>query len=430
MRKKIYGLRLLFLLCMGCCFIGCAKEEAPQPEEVTIQSTYVETLPDSLDEAIVVSVSEKKKEICFYNLVVGKNYTLTYDGTTTIKNVFGDELVPAQLSEGDMVRVTFIKEEKKAKSLQLLEGVTTYHEVDVFDINKAALTMEFKGERYEILENCAVLSGGKQIQLEEIHSADRLKIVAGDHMVYGITVEKGHGYVRLSGHEAFEGGWVEIGQAVITEVTEEMLLVVPEGAYTFYISHDGVAGSKEIVVNRDEETVVDVSDLETEKIKKSGKIIFTITPSEAELYVDGELTDYSQEVEMDYGIHQIKVKAEGYSTVSQYIKVGSPTANINIDLDKSDGKETNQDEDNSISGNSTSNITSASNYRVYIDAPKGAELYLDGTYVGVVPTNFAKKEGSYVISLRKDGYQTRSYTLQIDGEKKDVSYSFSDLRAQ
>ena len=40
---------------------------------------------------------------------------------------------------------------------------------------------------------------------------------------------------------------------------------------------------------------------------------------------------------------------------------------------------------------------------------------------------FAKKEGTYVVSLRRDGYQTRSYTLQIDTSEKDVRYSFSDL---
>ena len=436
MKKKIYPqMLLLIMLVMGALFTGCSKE-TPQPEaeEVTIESTYVEALPDSLDEAIIMSVSEGKKEIKFYNLVKGRTYTLTYDGTTTMKNRFGDELVVGQLSEGDMVRVTFFKEEKRVKSIQLMESVETYQAVDVFEINKAAQTMEFKGEQYNLHENCLVLSAGKQIQLEEIHAADCLKVVAADHKIYGITVEKGHGYVRLSGHESFVGGWIEVGQAVITEVSDEMLLVVPEGTYTLYISHDGVAGSKEIVVTRDKETLVDVSDLQTEKIKKTGKIIFTITPTDAELYIDGEETDYSKEVELDYGIHQIKVKAEGYSTLTQYIKVGEPTATLNIKLEESDGKEEDEDDeekkDESVSGNSVSNVTSPSDHRVYIDAPTGAELYLDGSYVGVVPTNFAKKAGTYVISLRKEGYQTRSYTLQIDDAKKDVSYSFSDLTAE
>lgn len=433
MKKKNYRWRLLLLILMGCLMVGCSKE-TPQPEaeEVTIESTYVETLADSLDEAIIVSVSEGKKEIKFYNLVKGRTYTLTYDGTTGMKNRFGDEIVPGQLAEGDMVRVTFIKDEKRIKSIQLLETVDTYQAVDLFEINKAAQTMEFKGEQYNLHENCLVLSQGKSIQLEEIHPTDRLKIVAADHKVYGITIEKGHGYVRLSGHEAFVGGWIEVGQAVITEVSEEMLLVVPEGSYTLYISHDGVAGSKEVLVKRGEEALVDVADLQTEKIKKTGKIIFTITPTDAELYIDGELTDYSSEVELDYGIHQIRIKAEGYGTLKQYIKVGEPTATLNIKLEEAkEGEEDEaEEEEESVSGNSVSNATSPSDYRVYIDAPVGAELYLDGSYIGVVPTNFAKKAGTYVISLRKEGYQTRSYTLQVDDSNKDVSYSFSNLTAE
>ncbi len=436
MKKMNYRWLLLLLILMGCLMVGCSKE-TPQPEaeEVIIESTYVETLADSLDEAIIMSVSESKKEIKFYNLVKGRTYTLNYDGTTGMKNRFGDEIVPGQLAEGDMVRVTFIKDEKRIKSIQLLETVDTYQDIDLFEINKAAQTMEFKGEQYNLHENCLVLSQGKSIQLEEIHATDRLKIVAADHKVYGITIEKGHGYVRLSGHEAFVGGWIEVGQAVITEVSEEMLLVVPEGTYTLYISHKGVAGSKEVVVKRGEEVLVDVADLQTEKIKKTGKIIFTITPTDAELYIDGELTDYSSEVELDYGIHQIKIKAEGYSTLKQYIKVGEPSATLNIKLEEAeegeeDEDETEEEKDESVSGNSVSNVTSPSDHRVYIDAPVGAELYLDGSYVGIVPTNFAKKAGTYVISLRKEGYQTRSYTLQVDDAKKDVSYSFSDLTAE
>lgn len=430
--KKGTGKFVLFLILAGFLLVGCQSAQQvseTEEEQVLIQSTYKETLADSLDEAIIMSVNEEKKQIRFYNLTLGRTYTLDYNGATGMKNRFGDEIVAGQLAEGDMVRVTFIKDEKLAKSLQLLDDVATSTNVELFDINKAAYTMNFGGELYSLHKNVLVLSNGKQIQLEEINPADSLKIVAKDHQVYGITVEKGHGYLRLSGHEAFVGGWVEIGQTVITKVEEEMLLVVPEGEYTLYISKDGVAGSKEISVSRDEETQVDLSDLQTEKIKKTGKIIFTITPVTAELYIDNELTDYSQEVELDYGIHQIKVTAEGYSTLTQYIKVAEPMATLNVKLEESDGED---EENNStaVSSNSVSTTTAASDYRVYIDAPVGAELYLDGSYVGIVPVNFAKKTGTCIISLRKDGYQTRSYTLQIDDSEKDVSYSFSELLAQ
>ena len=54
-------------------------------------------------------------------------------------------------------------------------------------------------------------------------------------------------------------------------------------------------------------------------------------------------------------------------------------------------------------------------------------MYLDGNYIGIAPVSFAKEVGNYVITLRKTGYQTRSYTVQIDDEDRDVNYSFADL---
>ena len=72
-------------------------------------------------------------------------------------------------------------------------------------------------------------------------------------------------------------------------------------------------------------------------------------------------------------------------------------------------------------------VSSTSKYKVYIDAPEGVEAYIDGNYVGITPVSFNKTAGSYVVTLRKTGYQTRSYTLQIDDEEKDVNYSFTEL---
>ena len=71
-----------------------------------------------------MSVDEEKSQIQFYNLTIGRTYTLSYDGTTGMKNKFGDEMVAGQFASGDMVRVTFIKDQKAAKSLQLLDSVS------------------------------------------------------------------------------------------------------------------------------------------------------------------------------------------------------------------------------------------------------------------------------------------------------------------
>lgn len=437
MNKRVIYPLLLLLLCSFLLF-GCSKEEGNsmiEAEDVdTIESTYVEPLADSLDECMIVEVNSEEGKIRFYNLEVARTYTLTYNTATSMKNRFGDELVSGQLAPGDMVSVTFYKEKKLLKSLQQLSDIEVDSQIVDFEINSVAKTMTFLGEQYKIAKNAMVLSKGNLLELNEIHAEDTLKVVSRDHEIFGITVEKGHGYVRLSGQDFFVDGFVEIGQALIKKVTAEMLLVVPEGQYTLFISKDGVSGTEEISVKAGEETPVDVSKFAVTDEKKVGKIIFTITPSDATLYIDGTETDYDEPVEMTCGIHQIRVKAEGYKTLTRYIKVGQSTANLNLEMELRNSKDKDEEEeeeedtiiDPSVSGNTIS-VSGPSDYRVYIDAPVGAELYVDGNYVGVIPTNFAKKQGTFVVSLRRDGYQNRSYTLQIGSENKDVRYSFSNL---
>ena len=84
-----------------------------------------------------------------------------------------------------------------------------------------------------------------------------------------------------------------------------------------------------------------------------------------------------------------------------------------------------KNKNDAVSENETSGSTTG--YKVLIEAPKGAEVYVDGNYVGIIPTSFPKKSGTCEVTIRKSGYKTRSYTLKVDDEDKDVSYSFSEL---
>ena len=55
-------------------------------------------------------------------------------------------------------------------------------------------------------------------------------------------------------------------------------------------------------------------------------------------------------------------------------------------------------------------------------------MYIDGIYVGIAPVVFIKPEaGSHVVTLSKNGYKTKSYTVSVYGDERDVTLSFSDL---
>ena len=62
-----------------------------------------------------------------------------------------------------------------------------------------------------------------------------------------------------------------------------------------------------------------------------------------------------------------------------------------------------------------------------ISTTGGAEVYVDGSYVGVAPASFTKVSGKHEITLRLAEYLTRTYTIGIDNSKKDEVFSFADL---
>ena len=419
------------LLLMGC---SGTEETVLQTEDSELAEAYELEKADSLDYAAIVKIDEKNQAITYKNVASGRNYTLSYNGATSMKNRFDEEIVVGQLREGDMVQVTFLKNKKLARKVLLDKTCNIMEEIDDFSINRAASTMMIAGQQYELSKSLAVLSEKEEVGLMDINDADMLRAHVVDHTVHSLVIDKGHGYIRLVNDEYFIGGFIEVGQDIIKPVTEGMLLAVPEGTYKVLITNKGYGGEKEVTVERNKETQIDVGDLKGE-IVKMGKILFLITPDDAKLSIDGKEVDYSKPVELEYGIHQIVLKADGYATLTKYIKVGQELANIEITMEA--GESTSSSEEEGASeGQNTGNSSVSSNspvspslskYSVYIDAPKGAELYLDGSYVGVVPASFTKESGNHTITLRKDGYQTRSYSIQIDDEEKDVTYSFSDL---
>ena len=65
---------------------------------------------------------------------------------------------------------------------------------------------------------------------------------------------------------------------------------------------------------------------------------------------------------------------------------------------------------------------------MYIDSPEDAEIYIDGIYVGISPTIVTKPAaGAHVVTLSRNGYVTKSYTISVAADDKDVTLSFSEL---
>ncbi|MCR5716974.1 MAG: PEGA domain-containing protein [Lachnospiraceae bacterium] len=391
---------------------------------------------DSADTAIITAIDQTAKTITLYNPEHDKSYTLTYSGISCFYDKYGNGISSTQLQAGEIVDLTFYKAGKRLNTMQRSPDAWNYAEWTNFEINSYGNQISIGSALYTLPANVKVLSLGEEITLEDLDAQDQVSIYGMDSKVYSIVVERGHGYLRLENDTFFYDGWIEVGTKVISKVEENMLLTVPEGTQNVVISNKGVSGTKTVHIERGKEVTLDVGDLQGE-ISESGTVIFTISPSDAYLYIDGEKADASKPVTLSYGIHQLIIRAEGYQTVTQYLNVGQASAGVDIELQKKemDTEESSESTENSdVSGNDTSGTTtdtiSTTSYYVSITAPSDVEVYLDGNYVGLSPCEFKKEAGLHTILLRKSGYQSKTYTVQIDEDAKNITYSFPDLIAE
>lgn len=372
---------------------------------------------DSADTAVLVKKDGKEGTVTLLNLDVGRTYTLSVEGTSNLYDKYGEAVSLEQIVPGDIVDVTFLRSRKRLNTMQLSPSSWVNSSASRYEIDLKRREVTIGEDVYKLTGDTIYLSEGMRIEAMDLNPADVLTFKGLGSSILSINVERGHGYLRLQNDENFIGGFMEIGQSTIRRIEEDMLLTVPEGSYQVNISKRGGGGTKQVTIRRGEETSLDIGDLEVPEVQY-GTVLFTLNPSQAKLYIDGEKADPSEPVSLEYGIHQLIVKSNGYKTITTYIRVAQPSGGLDITLDAVDDDQDNDDQEKK---------DKLAQYKVFVDAPENAEVYLDGNYLGIAPMSFAKTDGSHIITLRRSGYETRSYTISIDSEYKDITYSFAEL---
>ena len=413
---------------------------------------------DSADTAVVMSVDQENSGITFLNMDTGKQYTLYYSGTTYFKDKYEGPMTVSQIQPGDIVDVNFLKGKRQIASVQISPQAWCYENIDNYDLGGINHTASIGSSVFSLPDEAAILSGGNRIENMEVVKQDVVTIRGIGHTIYSVDIEKGHGYLRLKNDDALIGGWIEVGNSVICQITEDMLLTVPEGEYQVLLSNGKASCTKEVQIERNKELVLDVGDIQIEE-EKTGKIVFSVTPATAQVSVDDEVVDISQPIELPYGIHKVYMEADGYYPLQKHVQVGSEYANISFTMEPKEEESSvsenstgddwdqpqqktydlSQDEEvpfkQSVSENTTdkqsvsANSTNTNN-KVYVDikgGQEGVEVYLDGYYIGNAPVKFKKVTGSHTISLRKEGYHTRSYTIYLYNDGDDITYSCEPL---
>jgi len=408
---------LLSLVLTGCGTIGLAQES-------TFESAYengkeaepAETEFVSACRGVLVSVNTEDKDFVIHRTAEDDDTVLSYTGATVVQDQYESPLTMEQLTVGEILDVAYDSESGRAGSIAIFRDAFCYEGLTKCRIDEGKGTLETGNEVLRVSGQTRVFSEGREIGINEILNQDTVTVRGIGHDVSSIVIENGHGYLSLKDADALLGGWIEVGQAVISQITQEMFLTVPEGSYQVRLTAGDVDEAREVTIKRNEESVLDLGDIEL-KVPVNGQVRLVISPSTATVRIDDVTVNAAYAVRLPFGMHQITASADGYDTVSEYFEVTGEDTRVKLTLGRA--------EEDTVSGNSTKEETSG--HTVTIKAPEDVEVYQDNLYMGISPVTYNKTVGTHTISLRKSGYQTKSYQIEVTDDDRDLVYSFPDL---
>ncbi len=394
--------------------------------------------------AILTEADYEEKYLILKDPESDKQARLSYDGTTEFIDRYGQGITAKELEYGEVVDVAFSEKNGILKSLTSDTDTWIMTDVNKYSVDEKKGIFTVSGEAYKFTQDLYIYSDETRGEWMNITDLDTLTVRGKDRRIYSVVVKKGHGYIRITNDSYFVGGWIEVGTEVIKPITEDMLLMVPEGDFHVTLTKGGYLGEEDVSIERNKETILDLSRIEIEEVA-IGHVEFNIEPDFAQLFVDGDITEHEERVPLEYGIHTIRIEAAGYKPVTTSIKIGSEYANVDISLDLDESGESGENTGSSASSPSPAptavpnpQVTNApsSTYntnvisgvkKLYVEQPPGADVYLDGNYIGIAPVSTNKVTGNHVITLSKSGYETKSYSVTIENDGNDITFSFSEL---
>lgn len=301
--------------------VEAATEEVTQAEESSLYT--------------VSGADTTLSTMTFLNIDTGRYEQYSYTDGTIFKDRHGSLISAASMVPGKVVTLTLRDKDLILEKVEQSADAWEMDDIGKFSYNEEDKIFTIGDTKYSYDEELQVFSGDAAIELSAVTGQDTLRIQGIDRKVLSVSVTTGHGVIQLVNTQALEGGWLSLNHKNYYKITENMQLEVPEGTYELTVAGNGYGGSTEVAVTRNEQTSVDVDSIKGEDPKYC-TLTFAVDVAGALMYIDGSQVDYTQPLQLQYGIHSIQITADGYDTWSKRLYVNSPEAQIEIALSGDD----------------------------------------------------------------------------------------------
>lgn len=424
---------LLIILTLGLsgCGNGAQNESTHRtPRETTVASKTVKTL------AVITGIDTTQMKVSFTLVENGTKQVYDYNVGTEFFSKSGSPLAAVQINVGDVADIYYNNNTLMISKIQISKDSNVWEnsKVTSFLVNENDNSMRIGQTMYCYDENIYVVSNGVKINIQELNnSTDQLIIRGYKNKVVSIVVDKGHGYLSLSGEELFVGGLISVGSNFVRSIESGMLFPVTEGSYLIEVVNGDYKAEKEITINRGATAIVDFSDVAA-IITETGNVRFKIDVAAAKLYLNSVPYDYSAILTLKTGTYKVKVTAAGYNEYTDTIEVKPGYQELLINLSKGNDedvtKETTTEKETTEAATEDATTVTGETFvssvnDVSVIGPEGGTVYFDGTYVGVAPVTFDMVTGTHVISILYN-MEVKSYSVNLVEGADNVTYDFSN----
>lgn len=439
---------------------GAARTNAQPTSAKTAQNQAA----DGTILAIVENINTDKKQITLFDINQSAALVLSYTGGTNITDKYDGAISMSQIDVGIMVDASYDPIKFRLNRMNISKKAWEYQDVNNLTVNDTDKIMKIASDKYKYTEDIFVLDGKDTVSAASLAEQDVVTVWGYEETIWSIIVTTGHGTVKLEDYKDYLGDTISIGYESMLQITDEFEATVREGTFNLTVENGRYSATKSITVLRNQVNYVSLGDIGPVGVKQ-GLVTFEITPFGADLSIDGEAASYSSPVELSYGAHLVKASLGGYTTYDGTVDVDSDSKIIKIDLPEATSdnnvevSETDTGSGNNSTGDSgedTSDSSSDDNasgdtqddpdyseedtnytpndgesldlgHMIYIKAPEGASVYLNGEYMGTSPCKFDKVIGNHVLTFIREGYETMSYTVEVADDKLDAYFTFPPL---
>lgn len=378
MRKRSMSILLLVLLVVLAAGCGERKKRVTDGSDVYVsrQETKTQEKPEDEEQEEPEDKKQEQQDIYAVTAIDLERQILTlrncqnavevpyeYTGGTYIRDKYEHDLTASQLSVGELV--TIEQQGEKLTTVQIAKDAFSYDDLYNFTLDREMQSLTVGGSIYYYDDDLLAYQEGSSIPLSELSEQDTVCIKGVGQEIYTLQVMTGHGVVALENTELFLGGYITIGNLLSQKITPQMRVEVAEGTYLLAVANDGYGGSREITVEANKETKVDLDELKGDG-PSFCQIEFAVTPENAEVFLDGEQLDFHQPIQVRYGTHHLTAKADGYVEWTRKLIVNSATAKLKIEMTTVEEAEQEEDtistanppENNNTNNNSNNNSNS------------------------------------------------------------------------